>query len=118
MSEGFSSSLDHLLAELKRIELKLRLQAMRSRPGSGQPAENPFHGLYIPEKEIDTMLATSPFTCGEDSFGEDDSAQAALADSLNKLETAIAEGKKESLHSGLVLRLYELERAFFTPYRF
>lgn len=112
MSEGFSSSLDHLLAELKRIELKLRLQAMRSRPGSGQTVENPFRGLYIPEKEIDTMLATSPFPCGEDSFGEDDSAQAALADSLKQLETAIAERKRKSLHSGLVLRLYELERLF------
>ena len=39
MNEGFQSSLDHLLAELKRIELKLRLQIMSLRQGNDQTGD-------------------------------------------------------------------------------
>ena len=51
----FESSLEHLQAELKRIDLRLRLEIMRLRLRTGQPADD-FRGLYISEGEIDTFL--------------------------------------------------------------
>ena len=61
MNEGFQSSLDHLLAELKRIELKLHLQIIVLRQGDAQTGDGKFRGLYISEKEIDAITGALPF---------------------------------------------------------
>jgi len=112
MNESFPSSLDHLLAELKRIELKLYLQAMRLRQESNQPGEDKFRGLYISENEMDTIMSALPFQQAASSSRLDNSALVILAESLKQFETDIVEKKQESLRCGLVLRLHELERLF------
>jgi len=112
MNESFPSSLDHLLAELKRIELKLYLQAMRLRQESNQPGEDKFRGLYISENEMDTIMSALPFQQAASSSRLDNSALVILAESLKQFETDIVERKQESLRCGLVLRLHELERLF------
>lgn len=112
MGECFRNSLDHLLAELKRIELELHLQVIRSRQSSTQMGEDSFNGLYISEKEIDAVLGTLPFQRRDSLSKPDNSAYTSLAESLEQCEADIVEKKQESLHSGIVLRLHELERLF------
>ncbi len=112
MNESFQSSLDHLLAELKQIELKLHLQAVRLRQGSSQTGGDKFRGLYISDKEIDTIMGSLPFAQEDSSSRSDNSAMVSLAHSLKQFEADIAERQKESLYRGLILRLHELERLF------
>jgi len=112
VNECFQNSLAHLLAELKRIELKLCLQAMRLRQASSQAGEDKFRGLYIPEKEIDTIMFSLSSQRGDSSFRPDNSTGVTVAQSLKQLEADIAQREEESLHRGLVLRLHELERLF------
>ena len=112
MNKCFSSSLDHLLAELKRIELKLHLQVIRTRQENSQTGEDKFRGLYISEKEIDTILCTPPLQRGDNSSWLDNSALGTLAESLKQFEADVVERKQESLRCGLVLRVHELERLF------
>jgi SpoVK/Ycf46/Vps4 family AAA+-type ATPase len=111
MDKWFQTSLDHLLAELKRIELRLHLQVMRARQQSSQTGEDKFRGLYISERDIDSIIDTPRF------HREDRSSQ--LADSalpptelLGEIKADIVKRKKESLSRGLVLRLHELEQMF------
>ena len=112
MSDGFHSSLDHLLAELKRIELKLYLQIMMVRQEDSRAGEDKFRGLYISEQEIDTIMGGPAPLRGDSLSRVGSSAVVALMESLKQLEADIAQRKKESLDSGLILRLHELERLF------
>jgi len=109
MNDGFQSSLDHLLAELKRIELRLHLQIMSLRQRNDQTGDGKFRGLYISEKEMDAITGALPFQSLPQS---DNSATVSLAESLKQLETDITEREKESRRCGLVLRLYEVSRLF------
>ncbi len=55
--EPFTSSLQHVLAELERIDLLIRAQAQRARQTHAGDAD--FLGLYISEQEVDALLARS-----------------------------------------------------------
>ncbi len=111
MSEGFQSSRDHLLAELKRIELRLYLQIMRSRQADGQ-TEDKFRGLYISEREIDAIMGAPPYSGPGTSSHLDDSNVMNLEESLKHIEADIKERREESLRCELILRVHELERLF------
>jgi len=112
MNEGFQSSLEHLLADLKRIELKLHLEVMRSRQESRQGGEDKYRGLYISEEEIDTIIGSPSFSRKGGLPVSDNSDLVAMAELLKQFEADIAEKKKESLRSGHILRLHELGRLF------
>src|SRR5262245_28497431 len=61
---GYQSSQEHLLEELRRIDLMIRLQVLRLRL-RGHAAMDDFRGLYIKEEEIDAILGqASPFDAG------------------------------------------------------
>lgn len=112
MNECFQGSLEHLLAELKRIELKLQLKVMSPRQDDSQPGEGDFRGLYVSEKQIDAIIGTPCFQPEEKPFRLRNSAPAASPESLRRLEEDIVEKRKESLRRGLTLRLCELGRLF------
>jgi len=112
MDEGFQSSLEHLLAELKRIELKLHLNVVKMRHEGSRTEEDKFRGLYISEREIDNLMGSPPFSSGDSTCRVDNSALVSLAESLRQFEADIARRKIASLRCGLALRLYELERLF------
>lgn len=106
----FETSLQHLMAELERIDLRVRLQVMRVRAGAGQNADDEFRGLYISEEEIDSLLA-------HDGCSRDQDDRAHIADSppakrLLHLETEIAAWTQESLAHGIELRLCRLSDRF------
>ncbi|ELS00486.1 hypothetical protein Xen7305DRAFT_00001870 [Xenococcus sp. PCC 7305] len=50
----YATSVEHLLAELERIDLLVRVQVWQARQ---QQASDPqFQGLYISEQELETLL--------------------------------------------------------------
>ena len=58
--EGYKTSLEHLIDELRRIELKIRLQVLRFRM-LGRVTPDEFKGLCITEEEINSILSPDPF---------------------------------------------------------
>lgn len=110
-AQCFENSRDHLLAHLNRIELKLRLQVVKSRQKSVLASAEKFRGLYISEKEIDTIIGSPPLAREDTSLAGDDSARA-LSDALGQLESSIIAREMASRQAGRVLRLNELERLF------
>jgi len=111
-SECFPTSLDHLLAELRRIELKLHLQVLRMRREGSRVVDDRFHGLYISEQEIDDITDGSSLLQRGPSTGPAEPDLATLTAAVTHLQADITAKKKESLCRGLVLRLHELATLF------
>ncbi len=110
MNGIYQNSLEHLMAELERIDVRLRLQIKRVRLQAEQPTDDQFRGLYISEEEIDTLVAGSP-VAQADASGSDLSNSPEAIDLL-RLEEEIAEKKAASLASGMNLPLCELATNF------
>jgi SpoVK/Ycf46/Vps4 family AAA+-type ATPase len=53
--DPFPTSLSHILAEITRLDVLLRIQIARMRDRSG-PAEESLSAFYIPDAEIDSLL--------------------------------------------------------------
>jgi len=47
---AFDSSLEHILAELSRIDFKLHPKALKARPEDSDPDGDEFRGLYMSEE--------------------------------------------------------------------
>ena len=112
--ESFENSLDHVLAELKRIELKLQLRVKSLRQSNSQNKADALQGLYISEKEIDTILCSST-TGAQSSLPQPDSENPVLQtgkDYLKQYEEYLFIKKREARSRGLVLRLERLKRIF------
>jgi len=106
---GYKDNLEHLLEELRRIELIVYLQVIRFRM-KGRGALNEFRDFCIKEEEIDAILA------GEDSFdgkqGKEPSRLKTLQDQLASLESKISDKKIESFREGRMMRLERLGKLF------
>ena len=105
----YATSLEHILAELERIDLLVQCQVARAR--HLQPAADPYQGLCITEQEVDALLArprgaprwtTADSPCCEDGVRQ---AHERLTND-NRLRRA------ESARRRIVLRLDELARLF------
>jgi Winged helix domain, variant/ATPase family associated with various cellular activities (AAA) len=106
---GYQSSQEHLLEELRRIDLMIRLQVLRLRL-QGPAAMDDFRGLYIKEEEIDILLAEqAPF---EAERRIDSPQLRPLLDQLDVLQTGIAAKKAMTLRAGMELRLERLKERF------
>jgi hypothetical protein len=107
--EGYENSLGHLLEELRRIDLLIRLRVLEFQT-KGQGTLDEFRGLCIQEEEIDALLAeTDPLQAKM----EIEPSQLKLhLDHLAALEARIAEKKVASLREGIVLRLERLKELF------
>ena len=53
--ETYATSLAHILAELERVDLLVRVQLWRAR--QLQAADDGFQGLYLSEAELEALLA-------------------------------------------------------------
>jgi SpoVK/Ycf46/Vps4 family AAA+-type ATPase len=104
----FSSSIEHVLAELERIDLLVRLQVWRARQRGGDEA---FRGLTISDQEVDTAfdlpLGAPPWS-GVPLPPE----LAGLPDFVHRLTVEIEERRLESRRAGIDLRLERLAAAF------
>lgn len=109
----YKTSLQHLLAELERIDLLIQVQLQRLQ--TIQSTDPAFQGLYISEPELKQLLekpigvprwaaATTPLSNNE------------IQNKLDKIANAITQKKAASSKKGIELRLDSLARDFqLTP---
>ncbi|UCH43368.1 MAG: AAA family ATPase [Dehalococcoidales bacterium] len=112
MNREFEYNLDHLLTELKRIDLKLRLQVVKLREEGISVGEDKLRGLYVSEGDIDAFMGSSVFNPGTGRLPSDNSAQLVLAESLKRLEVDISRRKIEGYGECDEPRLAQLQRLF------
>lgn len=107
--EPYTSSLQHILAELERIDLLIQLQVWRAR--QLHAIDENFQGLYIPEEEVDALMA-EPAGLPAWARMPLPLAQAEVQDALNQLSITIAAHKAESRRQGILLRLDRVQSLF------
>ena len=107
--EYYTTSLQHILAELERIDLLIQVHVRRAR--QMHMADSEFQGLCISEQEIDALL--------KQQIGLPRWASVLSPPSRTKVRTAfdqiaadIGKRKAESARQGITLRLEELARLF------
>jgi SpoVK/Ycf46/Vps4 family AAA+-type ATPase len=103
------TSLQHILAELERIDLLLQVQVWRAR--QRMATDEAFQGLVIQEEEVDALLAQPaglPRWVSEPEPWSQIEVQTALA----HLSDDIARRKAASLRQGVTLRLDKAARLF------
>ena len=100
----FATSLEHLMAALERIDLRVRAAVAATRRATAEDAR--FRGLFISEDEVDALVA-SPL--GQPSWNASDSR---TSTSLNELRGSIAARATASLDAQVDLRLVRLQRRF------
>lgn len=109
--EPYSTSLQHVLGELERIDFLIRAQVERARQTVQEEGE--LQGLYISEQEVDALLAGPagmPRWAAVPLRPDIDEALARIAWNLE-------DRKAESARLGIELRLDELARRFaLTPF--
>jgi ATPase family associated with various cellular activities (AAA) len=108
---AYETSLQHLLAELARLDLLVRAQVWRARQ-QHRNDEDKLSAFYIPEAEPDALLDRA---LGEPTWAATPlppQMHAALQTKLDALAQELAQRTDESLHRGLGLRLVMLGQAF------
>lgn len=103
--EYYESSIQHILAELERIDLLIQIQVWRAR--QVQSADREFQGLYISEEELAELLA-KPLGLPRWAAVPTPPSLPELATVRQELEAAIARRKRESRERGIPLRLAAL----------
>src|SRR5262245_38377009 len=104
---AFDDSLQHLLAELERIDLLIAAQVARARRLHGDDEQ--FRGLYISEEEIDGLLKQPT---GRPRWARAPSALDELGPALDKIGRLNRSRKEESIRRGIELRLDRLQHTF------
>lgn len=108
----YITSLEHILAELERIDLLIRAQVQSAR--AIYQTDSQFQGLYISEQEVDALLARP---AGLPTWVHNATAHAARDESLGRLKAQINRKKYESEKCGVTLRLQEMIYLFeLTPF--
>lgn len=109
----YPTSLQHLLAEIDRIDLLVRMHVWRARHTQGP--EDEFRGLYISDQEVDALVA-QPLTAPSQTDPRVSSHLGEFQNVLNQKRMEIAQRKAASEEAGIVLRLEHLRRLFhLTP---
>ena len=107
--EYFLNSVQHILAELERIDLLIRVQVARAR--QIQNVDTEFQGLYIPETEVDALMENSVGLPRWASVSET-GATAKLSNTLEQFAAEIRRCKAVSKQNGIRLRFDRLTRLF------
>ncbi len=109
--DGYDSSLQHILAELERLDLLIQVQVWRARRLQ-EPGEAGLPAFYIPEGEVDKLLDkpigvptwhTAPLPL---------EMQQRIQEQLDQMATTVAQRTTASLEAGLYLRLLVLAHLF------
>ncbi len=113
VSGGFETSLEHLLAELQRIDLKLRLRVLETRLTDDGRAVDEFRGLYVSTEEVDAIVGGAfPLLLSETDNGPAGESLGSLARALQEMEADIDRRTAASVSSGIELRLQRLSQLF------
>ena len=112
--EYYTTSLQHILAELERVDLLIQAQIRIAR--HVHVVDSEFQGLCISEQEIDALLA-QPLGMPRWATTSGPLSMAEVRPELDYLAGEIARRKAESTRQGVALRLEELARLFhLTPF--
>ena len=90
MDKGYTSNRDHLLTELRRIEVRLMLQLERFRQQNKDLVNDKFRGLYISEQDIDNLASAASTLINENITKAEESQPSNLIQSLTQLEEEIS----------------------------
>jgi len=104
----FGKSLDHVLAEIERIDLLVEAQVRRARQ---LHKDDEFQGLYISEQEVDALIA-QPIGLPRWAVASPANADPDVRSAIDHLRARIDARKKVSIDHGIRLRLVELENHF------
>lgn len=107
--EAFATSLQHILAELERIDLLIQLQVWRAR--QLHQVDEQFQGIYIPEEEVDELLA-SPAGLPAWALASLPLEQPQVQQALDQLLLVIAGRKAAAKQKGITLRLDQLQQIY------
>ncbi len=108
MSE-FEKGLDYLMAELRRIDLRLRLQVARQRQRNATSLDDQFRGLFISEEEIESLVSTGGPLPDNDSLDLEDLPEATAC---KEMEKEIAVRREATLRNHSEIRLQNLASIF------
>lgn len=101
--------MQHILAELERIDVLIRAQVTRAR--QIQQVDGEFQGLYIPETEVDLLLG-APAGLPRWAASTTPLSNAELRGVLDRIAAQIAERKIQSTQQCVTLRLDEMAHLF------
>jgi len=107
--EPFTSPLQHILAELERIDLLIRSQVWRAR--QIQQVDEHFQGLYIADEEVDALLA-APAGLPRWASEEGPVSQAMVRSALDRFTVQIGWRQAKAKRQGVKLPLPALKRTF------
>lgn len=102
----YENNLQHLLEELRRIDLIVSLNLKKWRVEHGEGADS-FQGLYISENEVDAILQTPPFETKLDFSSELDKIEAFAREIQNKKIESINQKKELRIH--ILSELFDLQ---------
>jgi len=108
---GYPTSLHHVLAELARLDLLLRIQVWRLRQSGGAHDEG-LSAFYVPDAEIDALLDKPVGVPPWDAVPLVTDAGEHAVEQLEQLSAEIAERVAESVRQGVYLRLVALADLF------
>lgn len=109
--ESYTTSLHHVLAELARLDLLLRMQVWRLRQSSGARDEG-LSAFYIPDAEIDTLLDKPVGVPGWAAVTPVTDVPENAVEQWEQLGAEIAERVAGSMRQGVHLRLVALAELF------
>ncbi len=107
--EHYTTSLQHILAELERIDLLIQVQVSRAR--QVHKTDEEFQGLYIPEKEINELLM-KPAGLPQWATVPSPLSQSEAQKPFKQIVSNIEQRKVESKRQGIKLCLEELSCLF------
>jgi Winged helix domain, variant len=111
--EYYATSLQHILAELERIDLLIRVQVWRAQ--QVQKADSALQGLYISDEEVDALLA-KPAGLPLWATAPTRLSVVEVPAALDRLAADIDRRKAASAQRDIMLCLDELRRLFqLTP---
>ncbi len=120
---AYTTSWDHLLDELKRLDLLIHLQVIKQRHWQLANPLDQFKGMIISEQEIAVLLAGVSSQLGGEArhasplMNTDDSENQSLEEALCRLESQIEKRRAASLKEGIYLSLPHLAQLFhLTPF--
>lgn len=105
----YKSSIEHVLAELERIDLLVQMQIHRARKQQKELGD--WGGLYISEEEVDRLIK-QPVGMPQWALGQDPSINQEAQVELKQLSVLITQCKANSIKRGIPLRLVKLTDIF------
>jgi ATPase family associated with various cellular activities (AAA) len=117
-SAAYTSSWEHLSAELQRLDLLIRLQLLRHRCRQPSSPLDQFRGLVVTETEVASLLAPAGIADEGDAIAQSRAEEDSLLAVLTAIEKEIAERRALSQQEGIYLSLAHLVALFqLTPFQ-